>query len=252
MQALYAPRRGCGRRLSATLRRMFPSLLNARDLGGYPTSDGAVTKSRSLVRADDLAQLSAEGLEALADYGIETVLDLRWPEEIAAAPSPVPQQLPRVRYVSVSLLADSPADWVALGGRCAKAQWKCTVLERLQPRIQDVLAAIAAAGPGPLLFHCVAGKDRTGVIAALLLALADAVPAAIAADYAVSAENLRDAYLNRYRDGDPAAIIESVRCPEEAVYNMLQYLDRAGGIRAYLGGIGLGAAEISCLRARLR
>lgn len=231
---------------------MFPSLLNARDLGGYPTTDGAVTRRRSLLRADDLAQLSAEGLEALAHYGIETVLDLRWPEEIAAAPSPVPRQLPRVRYLSVSLLADTPADWGALGGYCAKEQWKCTVLERLQPQLRQALAAIAAAGSGPLLFHCVAGKDRTGVIAALLLALADVVPGSIAADYAASTENLREAYLSRYRDGDPAAITEAVRCPEEAVYNMLAYLGRAGGIRAYLGGIGLGAAEITRLRARLR
>jgi protein-tyrosine phosphatase len=231
---------------------MFPSLLNARDLGGYPTADGAVTRPRSLVRADDLAQLSPEGLEALADYGIETVLDLRWPEEIAVAPSPVTRLLPRVRYVSVSLLADSPADWGALGGRCAKEQWKCIVLERVQPRLKQALAAIAAAGPGPLLFHCVAGKDRTGVVAALLLTLAKVVPAAIAADYAASTDNLRDAYLRRYPDGDSTAIIESVRCPESAVYNMLEYLDRAGGIRAYLGGIGLGAAEIARLRARLR
>jgi protein-tyrosine phosphatase len=231
---------------------MFPSLFNARDLGGKPTTDGAVTRTRSLVRADDLAQLSPEGLEALADYGIETVLDLRWPEEIAAAPSPVPQLLPGVRYLSVSLLADSPADWIARGGICAKERWKCTVLERLQPQVRETLAAIAAAAPGPLLFHCVAGKDRTGVIAALLLALADVAPAAIAADYAASAENLRDAYLDRYPDSDPAAIIESLRCPEEAVHNMLQYLGRAGGIRAYLGGIGLDAAEITRLRARLR
>jgi len=204
------------------------------------------------VRADDLAQLSPEGLEALADFGIETVLDLRWPEEIAAAPSPVPQQLPRVRYLSVSLLADTPSDWGALGGYCAKEEWKRTVLDRLQPRLKEALAAIAAAGPGPLLFHCVAGKDRTGVIAALLLALADVAPAAIAADYAASTANLRDAYLHRYRDGDPAAIIEAVRCPEEAVYNMLDYLDRAGGTRVYLAGIGLDADEIARLRGRLR
>ncbi len=146
----------------------------------------------------------------------------------------------------------SPADWIALGGVCAKEQWKCTVLERLQPQVREALAAIAAAGPGPLLFHCVAGKDRTGVIAALLLSLADVAPAAIAADYAVSAGNLREAYLSRYPDADPAAIIASLRCPEEAVHNMLRYLDRAGGIRAYLGGIGLSAAEITRLRARLR
>jgi protein-tyrosine phosphatase len=231
---------------------MFPSLLNARDLGGHPTVDGAVTRHRSLLRADDLAQLSAEGLEALNDYGLETVLDLRWPEEIAATPSPVPRQLPAVRYVSVSLLADNPANWGALGGYCAKEQWKCTVLERLRPQLKEALAVVAAAPPGPLLFHCAAGKDRTGVIAALLLALADVVPAAIAADYAASAKNLQDAYLRRYPDADADAIIEAVRCPEEAVYNMLAYLDRAGGTRAFLGDIGLGAAQIDRLRGRLR
>jgi protein-tyrosine phosphatase len=231
---------------------MFPSLLNARDLGGYPTVDGEATRRRSLLRADDLAQLSREGLRALADYGIGTVLDLRWPEEIAVAPSPVPQQLPGARYVALSLLTDNPQDWGALGGYCPKEQWKCTVLERLRPQLNAALGAIAAAGPAPLLFHCVAGKDRTGVIAALLLALAEVVPSAIAADYAASTGNLRDAYLLRYRDGDPAAIIEAVRCPEEAVYNMLDYLDRAGGVRAYLRGIGLTEAEITRLRARLR
>jgi protein-tyrosine phosphatase len=231
---------------------MFPSLLNARDLGGYPTVDGAVTRSRSLLRADDLAQLSAEGLQALADYGLETVLDLRWPEEISAAPNPVPRKLPHVRYVTVSLLADNPAAWGALGGYCSKERWKCTVLERLRPQLKQSLSVIAAAGPGPLLFHCVAGKDRTGVVAAVLLALAEVVPAAIAADYAASTENLRDAYLLRYRDSDAASIVEAVRCPEEAVYNMLEYLGGAGGIKAYLRGIGLTEVEITRLRARLR
>ncbi len=230
---------------------MFQALLNARDLGGHPTVDGAATRHRSLLRADDLAQLSPEGLEALADYGVETVLDLRWPQEIAAAPNPA-RQIPHVRYASVSLLADNPADWGALGGYCAKEQWNCTVLERLQPQLRSTLTVIAAAGPGPLLFHCVAGKDRTGLIAALLLALADVVPDAIAADYGMSTGNLRDAYLRRYRDGDPAAIVEAVRCPQETVYNMLDYLDRAGGTRAYLAGIGLGADEIGRLRGRLR
>jgi protein-tyrosine phosphatase len=230
---------------------MFPALLNARDLGGYPTVDGDVTRRRSLLRADDLAQLSPAGLQALLDYGVETVLDLRWPQESASSPSPVPQ-LAGVRYLSVSLLADTPDEWGALGGWCAKEQWNCTVLQRLQPRLRDALAAIAAAPPGPLLFHCVAGKDRTGLIAALMLALAGVIPSAIAADYAASAENLRDAYLRRYADSDPKAIIEAVRCPEETVYNMLEYLERAGGMLAYLRRIGLEADEIARLRARLR
>jgi protein-tyrosine phosphatase len=231
---------------------MFPALLNARDLGGHPTVDGTTTRQRSLVRADDLAQLSSEGLEALRAYGVETVLDLRWPQEIASAPSPVPRRLPGVRYVSVSLLADNPAKWGTLGGYCAKEQWKCTVLERLRPQLREALSVIAAAGTGPLLFHCVAGKDRTGVIAALLLALADVTPGAIAGDYAASSGNLRDAYLRRYDKAERTAIIEAVRCPQEGVYNMLEYLDRAGGTRVYLNDIGLDAAQIGRLRERLR
>ena len=59
-------------------------------------------------------------------------------------------------------------------------------------------------------------------------------------------------YLRRYAASDRAAILEVVRCPEEAVYNMLAYLDRAGGIRAYLHGIGLSEAQVERLRARLR
>jgi protein-tyrosine phosphatase len=113
------------------------------------------------------------------------------------------------------------------------------------------LQVIAASSPGPLLFHCVAGKDRTGLIAALMLALADVVPDAIAYDYALSGENLREAYLRRYADCDPAEILEVVRCPEQGVHNMLEYLARVGGIRAYLEQIGLQAAEIEQLRARL-
>ena len=73
-----------------------------------------------------------------------------------------------------------------------------------------------------------------------------------AADYAASAENLRDAYLRRHGDSDPAVILEAVRCPEAAVYNMLQHLERGGGVRAYLARIGLGSDEIARLRGRLR
>ena len=229
----------------------LPTLLNARDLGGHPTVDGARTRRGSLLRSDDLAQLTSEGLQSMVGYGVETVLDLRWPEEIAHQPSPV-SQVAGLRYESVSLLADSPARWRELGGGCAKEQWNCAVLEHLQPQLRQALEVIAAAPAAALLFHCVAGKDRTGLIAALLLTLADVVPEAIAADYAASTERLREAYLARYADADPAAIIEAVRCPEEGIYNMLAWLDARGGVRAYLRQIGLSEAQIARLRGRLR
>jgi protein-tyrosine phosphatase len=230
----------------------FPNLLNARDLGGYPTTDGAETRWRSLLRADDLSQLTADGIQALADYGVETILDLRWPEEAVMLPSPVAAALPQVRCERISLLTHTEDQWRLRGREVVKEQWKCVVLEHVHAELCDVLGFIAAAPPAPLLFHCVAGKDRTGLIAALLLAVADATPEAIAADYAVSSENLRDSYLSRYPAADHRRILEALRCPEEGAHNMLRFLDAAGGVRAYLGEIGLSRQQIARLRARLR
>jgi protein-tyrosine phosphatase len=230
----------------------FPSLLNARDLGGYPTIDGSQTRWRSLLRSDDLAQLTPEGVQALADYGVKTVVDLRWAEEISLNPSPIGTQAPQIWYVHASLLSDTPAKWRELSKTCDKEMWKCMVLEQVRAELTQVLRVIASAPAGPLLFHCVAGKDRTGIIAALLLTLADVIPEFIAADYAESTQMLGDAYLRRYKDVDPQDVLESVRCPKEGVHNMLAYLHGHGGVRPYLKKIGLNELEIARLRARLR
>lgn len=229
----------------------IPPLLNARDLGGHPTTDGARTKFRSLLRSDDLAQLTAEGIAALAQLGVETVVDLRWAEELEYAPNPA-RDIQNIRYRHISLLANTSDEWRAFSEDYEKEKWKLAVLEHVRAELRDVLRAIAESSPGALLFHCFAGKDRTGIIAALLLALADVEPDSIAQDYALSADQLRDAYLARYKETDPAKIIETVRCPEEGVHNMLAYLERRGGIRAYLAEIGLSLDEIQRLRVRLR
>jgi protein-tyrosine phosphatase len=230
----------------------FPGLLNARELGGYPTRDGAATRCRSLLRSDDLVQLTAEGVQALADYGVRTVVDLRWPAEVAARPHPLGLGERGVRYHQVSLLAGDEMEWASLTGACTKEMWKCAVLEHTRPQLRQVLEIIAAAAGEPLLFHCVAGKDRTGLIAALLLALADVEPEAIAADYAASTQYLVDAYMQRYSDLERAEILEALRCPEEGVHNMLAYLEQYGGAAGYLRAIGLDEAKIGRLRARLR
>jgi protein-tyrosine phosphatase len=231
----------------------FPSLLNARDLGGYPTTDGATTRWRSLLRSDDLAQLTLAGVQAFATSGIETVVDLRWPEEVEASPTPVTRVLKHIRYEQISLLARTPEEWrVRRADSTAKELWNRAMLEVVRSELKEVLRVIAAASPGPLLFHCVAGKDRTGLIAALMLALADVVPEAIAYDYAASTENLREAYLQRYADAKPEAIVDAVQCPEEGVHNMLAYLAKFGGARAYLEEIGMSREEIERLRGRLR
>ncbi len=230
----------------------FPDLLNARDLGGYPTVDGGATRWRSLLRADDPGQLTAAGLQSLADFGLQTVIDLRWPEEVAASPNPLARGLRDVQYRHVSLLTQSAAAWSRLSVEGPKEQWKCEVLTHVRPQLKEVLQIVAAAAPGPLLFHCVAGKDRTGVIAAVLLALAEATPDAIAHDYSISAEHLRDAYLLRYANQDRAQVLEAVRCPAQGALRMLEYLERYGGVRGYLREIGLSPEQVARLRARLR
>lgn len=231
----------------------IPGLLNVRELGGHPTRDGGKTRSHSLLRADDLVQLSREGMQALADYGVRTVIDLRWPFEVAARTHPVAASNAHgLRYHHISLLARDETEWASRSGACSKEMWKIAVLEHTRPQLKDVLDVIADAAVEPLLFHCVAGKDRTGLIAALLLALADVEPDAIAADYAASTRHLTDAYLLRYPDLDRAEIFEALRCPEEGVHNMLAYLAQYGGAAGYLRVIGLSDAKIARLRARLR
>ena len=126
------------------------------------------------------------------------------------------------------------------------------VLEQTRSELKQVLQTIAASPAGALLFHCVAGKDRTGLVAALMLTLADVVPEAIAYDYAVSAHCLRDGYLQRFPDRNAEEIFEELRCPEEGVHNMLEYLARHGGAHGYLEDLGLSHDEIGRLRARLR
>jgi protein-tyrosine phosphatase len=230
----------------------FPGLLNARDLGGYPTLDGSTTRWRSLVRSDDLSQLTSAGLEALSSYGIETVVDLRWPDEVAEMPSPV-QALRHIRYEPFSLCTPTQKEWRARrADNTAKELWNRAMLQHLRDELRQVLEIVATASAGPLLFHCVAGKDRTGVLAALLLALADVLPEAIAYDYAESFDNLRDGYLQRYADAEPAAIIDALQCPAQGVHNMLAYLEELGGTRAYLEAIGMRREHIALLRARLR
>ena len=230
----------------------FPALLNARDLGGYPTLDGSTTRWRSLVRSDDLSQLTSAGLEALSSYGIETVIDLRWPDEVAEMPNPV-QVLRHIRYEPFSLCTPTQEEWRRRrADNISKELWNRAMLQHLRDELRQVLEIVATASEGPVLFHCVAGKDRTGVVAALLLALADVVPEAIAYDYGESFDNLREGYLLRYADAEPAAIIDALQCPAQGVHNMLAYLEELGGARAYLEAIGMRLEHIERLRARLR
>lgn len=231
---------------------VFPHLLNIRDLGGYPTQDGMLTRRESLIRADELSRLTPEGAQALWEYGVRTVIDLHWPYEVKARPVIFQEALQHINYVPISLLGPDEMPWRLLRPQATKALWNCVVLDYAKAQICEVMRTIGAAQAGAVLFFCESGKDRTGLIAALLLALADVEPDVIAHDYALTTENLRAAYLAA-NPNEIAATLERVRCPPARISNLLahlaeHYTDAAG----YLHDIGLRESEISLLRGRLR
>jgi protein-tyrosine phosphatase len=237
----------------------FPHLHNARDLGGHPTRHGAQTRYYSLVRSDSTANLNAEGVQAVWDYGIRTVIDLRYPSELARNPSPfaAPDGLPvPMRYVHCSLLGESWEHWQARQPVYNDSNWYSGYLDVSQPELRDVMQTIARAPVGGVLFHCAAGKDRTGVVAMLLLALAEVEEATIVADYAISAEYLQESFLVYLAQiSDPvqrAAALEGHRCEAPfATHTLLHLRQRYGGAEGYLRTIGLRDDDMTPLKQRL-
>jgi protein-tyrosine phosphatase len=162
-----------------------------RDLGGLRTSDGRTIRRGALVRARSLDHLGPDDWAALHALGVRTLIDLRNEGERGAAPSP-----PEIACVHLPLDGDFDrefwdewaADW-----RFGTPVYYGPHLTRFPERSRAVIEAIAHARPGGVLFHCMGGRDRTGMIAMLVLALVGVAPEDIAADYELSAGGHPDA-----------------------------------------------------------
>lgn len=160
-------------------------LANARDLGGLERADGSTTPTGVFVRAERLDRVTRSGWEHLSAYGVRTVIDLRRPHERTGD---VPDG---VRRVNVDLDGDDPEFWAPLeaDGRWGTPLYYRSHLEALPHRLTEVLQAIASAEEGVILFHCSAGWDRTGLLAAVLLRALDTTEAAAVTDYLASFTN---------------------------------------------------------------
>ena len=238
--------------------------MNVRELGGLPLAGGGATRFGAVVRSDNPHHLSDAGWEALAAHGIRRVVDLRWDEEREHDP---PRELP-VEVVHVSLFGRMDPEY----GRADDAAWQAApdvatgfaerylaYLEDYRPNVAAALAAVADAAPGGVLVHCWGGKDRTGLVSALLLRLAGVDREPIAADYALSGPRLAPAVEARWPD-DPAAPAPGRRArdrafhsPHEAMLRVLAGIEeRYGSVEAYLRAAGLDGGRIALLRERLR
>lgn len=241
---------------------VWQGCLNVRDLGGHPTEDGGETRFRAFVRADNVERLTAEGWRALVDYGVHTVIDLRLEEEREGV---VPDGLP-LELLHRPLLPDfGHPDWdeinaLSLGTVPPASTWVVYVefLERYRDRFGEAVRTIAAADrAGTVLFHCMGGKDRTGLLAALLLRVAGAERNSVAADYALSGVNLEERHVRwiaaATSDEDRELRIRISATPPEAMLAVLETLDeRYGGAGGYLRAAGVPAGDLAGIRARLR
>jgi protein-tyrosine phosphatase len=229
--------------------------LNARDLGGYATTDGRETRWGAVVRSDSPAALTAAGRAALADYGVRAIVDLRLADEIARDPNPFAEPGDHgITYRNVSFIdpaAGFPPDTYTL------AENYLWMLDKFGGFVAEVMAAVAGAPDGGVLIHCAAGKDRTGLISALLLGLVRVPDDTIAADYAMTAELLRPRDEEWLENGpgeraEREAMLARFAPTAEVMTEVLARLaERHGGAEGYLGQAGLAPADLDRLRDRL-
>ncbi|WBQ03258.1 tyrosine-protein phosphatase [Kribbella sp. CA-293567] len=224
--------------------------LNTREIDGFPTRYGGVTRAGAVIRTDSPDQLDAAGLTALRAAGAGLVLDLRSDWEIEQRhPLDGDAAYRRIPWIDPERELDRvPADEPLMADIYRGS------LDRNQGQIVQALRAIATApAAAPVVVHCKSGKDRTGLLVALLLDLVGVPRQRIAADYAISEQRL--GMLSRLAElpaGERAAAEMLWRTLPETILDSLQHVDtRYGGVRAYLATCGLTAEEVDQLAIRL-
>ncbi|MCM3039790.1 tyrosine-protein phosphatase [Paenibacillus motobuensis] len=224
---------------------------NVRDIGGYETITGGIVQRGRLFRADGLHQLSLCDQELILELGVKTIIDLRFSDETAAKRD-VFADHQEVNYYNISLV--NPATTKLRDIRNLGDMYKI-LLDTSGPLIAEVFSRIAETKDG-LLFHCSAGKDRTGVVAALLLDLAGAPRETIVSDYAETETNLAPIIDELLKDHPAEMSLEEYRAfMGSAPENMEIMLDHLysvyGGAEQYLTTNGLRTDEIETLRHKL-
>jgi protein-tyrosine phosphatase len=183
------------------------SALNFRDVGGYAAADGRTVRWRRLFRAGGLSELSVADLVVLRELGITTVVDLRSTAEWESGRFPVDQIPVTFHHVPIVEEILDPTRYEMPKGMMA-ARYLDYARIGSDP-IAKALSVIADPNGHPIVVHCLAGKDRTGVVVALALALLGVDDETIAEDYALS--NLTMAAL---RERALANVDRPVRSPE--------------------------------------
>ena len=162
-----------------TRRIQIEGAYNVRDLGGYETTDGRYTKWKMFLRGDDVSTLPRLSQNAITDFGVRTVIDLRGVREIDSQADNVFSKSPYMRYHNVDIVGDVEIDASDRDITRPKDHTSYrNMLDLCGDKFRDTLMTMAEPDALPVLFHCVGGQDRTGLVSAILLGLAG-VPNAV-------------------------------------------------------------------------
>lgn len=234
----------------------LPGCVNFRDLGGYPAGDGMKIRWRVLFRSDALHRLTAEAADRLTgELGVGAIVDLRSTGEVEAeGRGLLGERSPRYHHLP---LFDGPLTPDAkLTDPLSLAERYFLMAEHAKGPIAKVVATLAES-PTPAVYHCAAGKDRTGVISAILLGLLGVREEIIVADYAATQQNLEEIVerlleSEGYRDVLDSLPPDTMHAEPETMFSLLQRIrERYGSIRGYASDIGLADAAIDRLETRL-
>ena len=230
---------------------------NTRDLGGLPTRDGKETRWQAVIRSDILNRLTDEGRQALHEYGVKTVIDLRSPQEVAGEPSVfVKGHGSHLDYLHLPIEKYYPHVSALIRQAKTRGEVYCIILDHYPDAVVEIMRAMVHAQPGGIVIHCHAGKDRTGIVSGLLLSLVGVPAEVISADYAESQERLWPLYeksLAEATDKEEGDLWTEPTATEEMMDMMLEHIQtRYGGTERYLLASGLLPEEIDQLKDRVR
>jgi protein-tyrosine phosphatase len=231
--------------------------LNFRDLGGYPTADGRAVRWRQVFRSDALHLVNDADLAHLRDeIGLREVIDLRSSAEVRSeGQGPLERGEARIHHVPLfdGEVREEDRERVA---QITLADRYVFMAELAGDRIARVVTLLAEAD-APAVFHCAAGKDRTGVVSAIVLGLLGVPDEVIVADYAATRESL-DAIVDRlnalegYRTMLAALPPDTMHANPETIVEFLERLrTRFGSVEDYALASGVATPAIERLRARL-
>lgn len=232
---------------------------NFRDLGGYPAS-GGTTRWGVVYRADGLQRLTADDVIALRERGLSMVIDLRTDLEITERGRyPVEQHAVSYHHLPVLDRTWQAEDVPEFDTDHEFLMWAYRDMLRIGgDKLAAALGIIATPDATPLVFHCAAGKDRTGLLAALLLSVLGVPDDYIAADYAKTEEGMvrmrawalaqspeaaeRMATSPQHYFASPPAVMRTL---------LAELRQEHGSVIDFVRGIGVSDVTIAALRDRL-